>query len=737
MSTDERGSSESAGTPRRASQRSAQTAHKMSLLRARRPRRLSLSRGTPSEPMPTTAPPDAETRSESAAMERAQPHTPQRSESGLDGPGALAAGEPVFPRRIVQWITRVANSTEPHEDTAPPTPPSAPADPIPHLPEHPQRRDVRRRHHHRITRPVPADAPGGLWTHLSDRMIPLRSPSQLWHLTSDRMLWPTSLDAGVWLLGTHYGATDAPEAPDTSSGDSTLGSAESASETSTARQRRVWRAELIAGVRSLVWCTYRSDFPPIAHDGYIGADEEATSAAVSAATEELCAPAERADAGATQPLTQLLARSNENLSSTAATRSWLLQQLESRGWQLPGLLAQLPITTGLLSRQEPVTPAAVASSVQAILDAVEHDVLLALRHPLAASVPIARLRESLVSHLGGQTGLPGLWSYVSAIYQSVSSIAQPTGLTSDTGWGCMLRTAQSLLACALLRVHLGATWRLPPVRDGAVQWRNDTEHAKYTRIVSLFFDDPSSACPFSIHRLAAEGKRLGIHVGEWFGPSTAASVLERLARHAPIGLGVVATNDGTVCMEEVTDASADWTRPVLVLIAQRLGLREVPKPYRAALKHTFTFPQSVGIAGGRPSSSVYFVGCQRENLLYLDPHATRPAVPFRHVPPSLRGADVLGDACPAETHALLTSWYCRAYSAQELATFRAPHAQLMPLGIVDPSLLFGFVVHSRDELQDLARRVEQLDAPLFRVVPRRTHYEGTGGDAEVEPEWAL
>lgn len=47
----------------------------------------------------------------------------------------------------------------------------------------------------------------------------------------------------------------------------------------------------------------------------------------------------------------------------------------------------------------------------------------------------------------------------------------------------------------------------------------------------------------------------------------------------------------------------------------------------------FTFPQSVGIAGGRPSSSYYFLGYQAESLFYLDPHHTRPAVVL-NVPPT-------------------------------------------------------------------------------------------------------
>src|SRR5882762_2233004 len=52
----------------------------------------------------------------------------------------------------------------------------------------------------------------------------------------------------------------------------------------------------------------------------------------------------------------------------------------------------------------------------------------------------------------------------------------------------------------------------------------------------------------------------------------------------------------------------------------------------------YTFPQSVGIAGGRPSSSYYFVGSQADNLFYLDPHYARPAIPLRP-PPVGVGAD--------------------------------------------------------------------------------------------------
>src|ERR1700761_3038028 len=47
------------------------------------------------------------------------------------------------------------------------------------------------------------------------------------------------------------------------------------------------------------------------------------------------------------------------------------------------------------------------------------------------------------------------------------------------------------------------------------------------------------------------------------------------------------------------------------------------------MKALYTLPQSVGIAGGRPSSSYYFVGSQADNLFYLDPHHTRATIPLR------------------------------------------------------------------------------------------------------------
>ncbi|CAG8563176.1 1766_t:CDS:2 [Diversispora eburnea] len=60
----------------------------------------------------------------------------------------------------------------------------------------------------------------------------------------------------------------------------------------------------------------------------------------------------------------------------------------------------------------------------------------------------------------------------------------------------------------------------------------------------------------------------------------------------------------------------------------RLGINNLNPIYYDALR-------SVGIAGiqlkkrGKPSSSYYFIGTQADELFYLDPHNSRPAIELK------------------------------------------------------------------------------------------------------------
>ncbi|CAK9231407.1 unnamed protein product [Sphagnum troendelagicum] len=283
-----------------------------------------------------------------------------------------------------------------------------------------------------------------------------------------------------------------------------------------------------------------------------------------------------------------------------------------------------------------------------------------------------------------------------------------SNLTSDVGWGCMLRSGQMLLAQALICHHLGRSWR----RSGEQACSQE-----YLQIVESFGDSADESCPFSIHNLLEVGSSFGLAAGSWLGPYALCRTLEALAqgdreRHQkrggqqvlPMVVHVVSGDaDGerggapVLCVEDVTHLCSKWGEhakewpALLVLVPLVLGLDKVNPRYMPSLSATFTFPQSLGIMGGKPGASTYLVGVQDDQALYLDPHETQQVV------------RILPDNLEVDT----SSYHCS-------------NVRRMPLDSIDPSLAFGFYCHNREEFYDLCARSSELaeqsnGAPMFTV----------------------
>ncbi|XP_020930253.1 cysteine protease ATG4B isoform X1 [Sus scrofa] len=256
------------------------------------------------------------------------------------------------------------------------------------------------------------------------------------------------------------------------------------------------------------------------------------------------------------------------------------------------------------------------------------------------------------------------------------------------------------------------------------QWERQPD--SYFSVLHAFMDRKDSY--YSIHQIAQMGVGEGKSIGQWYGPNTVAQVLKKLAAFDTwSALAVHVAMDNTVVMEEIRrlcrsslpragaaafPADSDrhcngfpaeaevgprpvpW-RPLVLLIPLRLGLTDINAAYTETLKHCFMMPQSLGVIGGKPNSAHYFIGYVGEELIYLDPHTTQPAVQVT-------------DSCliPDE------SFHCQ----------HPPHR--MSIAELDPSIAVGFFCQTEEDFNDWCQQVRKLSLlggalPMFELVEQQ------------------
>ena len=86
-------------------------------------------------------------------------------------------------------------------------------------------------------------------------------------------------------------------------------------------------------------------------------------------------------------------------------------------------------------------------------------------------------------------------------------------------------------------------------------------------------------------------------------------------------------------LDRNVDEDNRWV-PVLILVPVRLGFENRLNPvYGPCVQALLADPTCVGIIGGRPKHSLYFVGFQEENLIHLDPHLVQVCPFYFHLLP--------------------------------------------------------------------------------------------------------
>jgi cysteine protease ATG4 len=293
------------------------------------------------------------------------------------------------------------------------------------------------------------------------------------------------------------------------------------------------------------------------------------------------------------------------------------------------------------------------------------------------------------------------------------------GYTSDCGWGCMIRSGQMMLAQALVIHFLGRSWRFDP--DSQIY--STAEDHIHRRIARWFGDQVSKNSPFSIHALVELGKASGKKVGEWYGPGAVAHLIKQAVKQSArenldlAAVHVYVAQDCTIYNQDVFDEcysqenqAVPWKhdphshkslsspshaqrkittwKSLILLIPLRLGHEKLNPIYGDCLKAMLSLEWCIGIIGGRPKHSLFFVGYQDDKLIHLDPHYCQDMVDVN-----------------AENFSL-SSFHCKS-------------ARKMKISKMDPSCCLGFYISSKNDYDRFQISVQPYLLPVKNYSERR------------------
>ena len=168
----------------------------------------------------------------------------------------------------------------------------------------------------------------------------------------------------------------------------------------------------------------------------------------------------------------------------------------------------------------------------------------------------------------------------------------PSELESDVGWGCMIRSGQMMLANCFCKL---------------INCENKTDYdKKYLEILEKFNDNVVN--PYSIHNISTVGSYMGVQIGSWFGPTITSLALQLINNEEyNSDINITVFQDGII-EKDVLNLIVENNKNNLILLPIMLGLESISDKYKKILLKLFEFPLFSGIIGGKPKTSLYFVG---------------------------------------------------------------------------------------------------------------------------------
>ncbi|OII76524.1 peptidase family C54 [Cryptosporidium andersoni] len=262
------------------------------------------------------------------------------------------------------------------------------------------------------------------------------------------------------------------------------------------------------------------------------------------------------------------------------------------------------------------------------------------------------------------------------------SIETGSSVTTDLGWGCMLRVIQMSLALGLLRY---------------CKMKKYTYSLDY--ILQNFQDLEESL--FSIHQFVKVGCSIfNKKPKDWFGPTSASTIADYLVKNNPFlfnnfRISSILFKDGTIYKGNLFESfkSEGYSENTLtfVWLCTRLGSSALNiQKYKHSIFSIFkNVPQLICIAGGHncSSSALLIVGASEKFLYCLDPHIK-----------------------------LQEAFVIKNFNREEFI-------QQVPMRIswenLNPSLSFVFCCTDIDDFNHLCYSLVNIDPQLFEILPNK------------------
>lgn len=274
-------------------------------------------------------------------------------------------------------------------------------------------------------------------------------------------------------------------------------------------------------------------------------------------------------------------------------------------------------------------------------------------------------------------------------------------MTNDCGWGCMIRTTQMAVAQAIVVNRLSRKWRyfmrkLPSrSKEHEIQLRSDPYYEVQLEILKLFEDCPSA--PLGIHRLleiSSEQNPDNVSIARWYAPSEVISLVRKALKLScsPLtsDLSLLLAVDGIVVVHEAERECRHWSKRLLLFVPLRLGANHVNPVYINHIRHMLSLETCLGILGGKPNHSLYFIGHYGQDVIYLDPHVAHEYVPISS----------WEDISSLEIRDEETKVKLRKHP---INTFHSRSYSKMSIKHLDPSCVVGFIFKTRTELDESFR----------------------------------